>query len=252
MSRKLNQYAFNRYSQNGEDGIIEELCARLKLTPGWCVEFGAWNGKHLSNTYNLLRHHGWQGVHIEADAERYRDLLATKAELSGRLHTLCSLVEVQGRNSLDQLLATTPIPKEFELLSIDIDSVDAQIWESVQAYRPKVVVIECNMVLPPGVRQLHQPPKHMGASFTSLVELGRRKGYQLVCQTGNCMFVTNELVDRVGLAPELLQAPEKLFDWSKHRREKLLHWMRRILPEWLMNLVFKASFKWKQLRRKQG
>lgn len=252
MSRKLNDYAFNRYSQNGENGILEELCARLGITNGWCVEFGAWDGKHLSNTYNLLRHHGWRGVHIEGNAERYQALLATKAELSGRLHTLCTLVEIQGKQSLDALLATTPIPKDFDLLSIDVDSVDAEIWESVQVYRPKVVVIECNMVLPPGVRQRHQPPEHPGASFSSLVDLGRRKGYQLVANTGNCFFVTDELVARVGLESGLLQAPEKLFDWSKHRREKLLDWMRRIFPEPVMHRVFKASLRWKQLRRKAG
>ena len=251
MHKRLNDYAFNRYSQNGEDGILEELCVRLGITQGWCVEFGAWDGKHLSNTYNLLLNHGWKGVHIEANAERYKQLLATKAELSGRLHTLCAMVGFKGENALDKLLSTTPLPRDFDLLSIDIDSVDAQVWESLQEYRPKIVVIESNATLPPGVMQPHQPPDHIGTSFSSLVKLGNEKSYQLVCHTGNCIFVAKELVGKVGLDPECLNSPEKLFTWSKYRREKVLNGLRQILPEALMGYIFRASDKWKQLRSRR-
>ena len=47
-------YRENKYSQFGEDGIIQEICYRQGIKVGWFVEFGAWDGKHLSNTYNLL------------------------------------------------------------------------------------------------------------------------------------------------------------------------------------------------------
>ena len=150
MSQNLRQYSFNRYSQNGEDGIIEELCRRLEWKSGWCVEFGAWDGKHLSNTYNLLCQ-GWKAVHIEGDQGRFQDLLRTKAAFPDRLHPLCAMVEIQGPNRLDNLLAQTPVPREFELLSIDIDSYDWEVWNSLVNYTPKLVVIECNSALPPAV-----------------------------------------------------------------------------------------------------
>ncbi|CAN0123266.1 unnamed protein product [Heterosigma akashiwo] len=35
----------------------------------WCVEFGAWDGKHLSNTWSLINEHGWSSVQIEGDPE---------------------------------------------------------------------------------------------------------------------------------------------------------------------------------------
>jgi hypothetical protein len=251
MSKRLSDYAFNRYSQNGEDGILEELCARLSIARGWCVEFGAWDGRYLSNTYSLLLNHGWQGVDIEGSPERYKDLLVTKAELSGRLHTICALVEVQGENTLDKLLSATPIPQDFDLLSIDIDSVDAQIWESIREYRPKIVVIECNSTLPPGVLQRHEPPKHIGASFSSLVELGRKKSYQLVCHTGNCIFVASELMPKVQLDPVFVKSPEKLFSRSTYFRAKVLTGMQLIFPAAIMPYIYKASGKWKKMRSRR-
>lgn len=250
MHNNLLQYAVNRYSQNGEDGIISEICRRLDIKTGWFVEFGAWDGKHLSNTYNLLAHHNWQGVDIEGSAERYQDLLRTKAAFPERLHTICTLVDVAGENKLDQLLARTPIPRDFDLLSIDVDSIDWQIWNSVLEYQPKIVVIECNNLLRPGRLQLHDPPRHVGASFSSLVELGTRKGYQLVCHTGNCIFVRKELVPTLQMDPSVLQSPDRLFNYRKHRRESLIQFGRDVLPKPVMDWVFRTVFKLKQFGRK--
>jgi hypothetical protein len=36
-------------SQDGEDGIIEHVFSRIPPVSRVCVEFGAWDGKHLSN-----------------------------------------------------------------------------------------------------------------------------------------------------------------------------------------------------------
>ena len=36
----LTTFAKNIYSQNGEDGIIEELLKRLNIQKGWACEFG--------------------------------------------------------------------------------------------------------------------------------------------------------------------------------------------------------------------
>ena len=251
MSRQLKKYRYNRYSQNGEDGVIEEICRCLEITTGWFVEFGAWDGKHLSNTYNLVAHHGWQGIYIEADTTRYESLLLTKAAFPGRLHTLCAMVGWEGENRLDHLLARTPLPADFDLLSIDIDSYDYEVWNSLTDYRPKIVVIECNSVLPPSVPQLHSPPQHNGASFLSLVELGARKGYRLVCHTGNCFFVQNEWVAALQLDPLCLQRPEKLFDYAKHFRERILMQARKILPHRTMEFIYGLSNKRKQLFRRR-
>ena len=65
-----NKYAKNIYSQNGEDGIIEELLKRLDIKNGWVCEFGAWDGINLSNTFRLVEN-GFNAVFIEGDQNKY-------------------------------------------------------------------------------------------------------------------------------------------------------------------------------------
>lgn len=247
----LLEYRENRYSQFGEDGIIEEICYRLGIEEGWFVEFGAWDGKHHSNTYNLLANKGWQGVLMECDPERYKALLHTKEAFPGRVHTFCTKVGFEGESSLDNLLGKTPIPQDFELLSIDIDSCDWQVWNALENYRPRIVIIESNSVIPPGIIQLHKPPESCGASFTALVNLGRSKGYQLVCHTGNCLFVRNELVPKLNLEAKLLSSPEMLFNYPRHYKERLIEAGRRLLPGRFMHFLFGLSQRLKEATGRQ-
>ena len=72
------QYNKNIYSQNGEDGIIEELLHRLDISSGWVCEFGAWDGINLSNTFNLVKNKNFSAVYIEGDKNKYVDLLQTQ------------------------------------------------------------------------------------------------------------------------------------------------------------------------------
>jgi hypothetical protein len=70
----LSGYARDEFSQNGEDGILGRIFELLGVSQGSCVEFGAWDGIHLSNTRNLIENDGWQAVLIEADPVKFRDL----------------------------------------------------------------------------------------------------------------------------------------------------------------------------------
>ena len=47
-------------------------------------------------------------------------------------------------NSLDDLLKQTDIPNDFDILSIDIDTYDYQVWKSLKVYKSKIVIIEIN------------------------------------------------------------------------------------------------------------
>ncbi len=209
----LNKYAKNIHSQNGEDGIIAEIFYRLKLSDKsdlWCVEFGAWDGIYLSNTF-LLVEMGWNSVYIEGDPFRYKDLLKTVQKFP-KITPIKSFVarDSGDHNSLDNLLRKTSIPKEFELLSIDIDSYDCDVWESLTNYEPKVVIIEINSSIPPGILWRHSN-KTQGSTFSSTLKVGVKKGYTLVCHTGNLIFVRNDLVDLLKLPKKFVDYPELLF-----------------------------------------
>ena len=54
---KLNSYELKVFSQNGEDGIIEEILSRIGVTIGYFVEFGAGNGLQNNTAYLLTK--GW-------------------------------------------------------------------------------------------------------------------------------------------------------------------------------------------------
>jgi len=206
-------YRNNIYSQNGEDGVLVEVLHRLKLVTGQFVEFGAWDGKYLSNTYALLCT-GWTGVYIEADQERYKDLVITKQNFSSQLEIFNCFVGFKGENTLDKILAKSKIAKEFEVLSIDIDSYDWQVWEALTNYRPIVVIIEIESSIPPGILQVHQPPHAVGSSFSSTLKLAENKQYSLICHTGNMIFVRNDFLTQMGLSELEIQFPEIMFDYT--------------------------------------
>jgi hypothetical protein len=76
-NRWLNQFESNVTSQYGEDGIITKIFEVIPEKNKWCVEFGAWDGKLYSNTYNLINQQGYSAVLIEANPKRYQDLIKT-------------------------------------------------------------------------------------------------------------------------------------------------------------------------------
>ena len=220
--RKINSdlelYSYNNYSQNGEDGIIEELNSRLgikkKTAEKWCVEFGAWDGKHLSNTFNLVKK-DWRGIYIEGDPYKYKDLKRTQIE-NPNIIAINAFVskEVSSKYSLDNILNSTDIPKDFEILSIDIDSFDLEIWESLIGYEPKIVIIEINSSYPPGINKWHSDNfnNSNGNSFSATLQVAENKGYKLVLHTGNMIFVREDLIELTRINKKYIKYPELLFN----------------------------------------
>ena len=74
----LIQYEKNYTSQFGEDGILERALELLPALDRWCVEFGAWDGKYLSNTYSLIEKHEYSAIMIEADPKNPRRVLTVR------------------------------------------------------------------------------------------------------------------------------------------------------------------------------
>ncbi|MBQ1915485.1 MAG: hypothetical protein II178_09745, partial [Selenomonadaceae bacterium] len=62
--RYLEGYGFKVYSQNEEDGILQEIFRRIGTTNRQFVEFGVEDGLESNSHYLLLQ--GWKGLWIEA------------------------------------------------------------------------------------------------------------------------------------------------------------------------------------------
>lgn len=191
-SQPALQYRRNVFSQNGEDGIFEELLRRIESPSGWVCEFGAWDGIQCSNTFRLVKEKRYNAVFIEGREDYYQLLLDT-CKAYPAITPIHTMVGYEGENTLDTILATTSIPIDFDILSIDIDSYDYQVWRSVEVYTPKFVIIEINSsVSPLDDTHIHGPGKE-GTGFYPMLELGIVKGYTLICHTGNLIFVRNDL-----------------------------------------------------------
>ena len=208
--QSLNDYAaVLDTSQNGEDGIIQEILRRLaEHVPldGWCSEFGAWDGVYLSNTCHLIRNKNYRAVLIEGDPRRVARL--RKNFPQSRVIKIQRLVSFEGADALDGIFAECEIPKNFDFLSIDVDGVDYFIFESLKIYRPKLVCVEFNFSIPNAVDWVQ--PRDMkvqqGASARALVRLAAEKGYSLVASTKcNLFFVDDALIRYVIDAPARLE-----------------------------------------------
>jgi len=197
LSTPFNECARNAHSQHGEDGIIERI---LHLLPcdKWCVEVGAWDGIYASNTYNIIKHHGYKAVLIEPDKKKFKVLKRNLLRYNAMF--VNEYVNFNGKNTLDKLLAGTSIPLNFDFLSIDIDGCDYYIFESLVTYRPKLICIEYNPTIPNDVVFVQSKNLRVkqGASAKAIVDLARLKGYELLAITRCNLF----LLDR-SLLPEI-------------------------------------------------
>lgn len=151
-----------KYSQFGEQGIIDECLRRIKPDIKKAFEFGAPTFEFCSNTAHLYDL-GWSVQMF--DINHPTDARIEQAEITPENvnHYINGPVSV---------------------LSIDTDGQCYPIWKAYTG-RPDIVIIEVNSSIPPTVDEI---PGDRGASYKSMVELGLRKGYFVVTHTGNIIF----------------------------------------------------------------
>ena len=157
----IKDFARNIYSQNGEDGILEEVFRRLGIEKGKACEFGSADGYWMSNTRALMDK-GWECVMLESSRGQH--------------------VTPTNVNEL--------VPQDLDLLSIDIDGNDYACWEAYNG-NARVVVIEINSSKDPATDDF---APDSGANYSIMKKLGEQKGYFLLCHTGNLVFVQKAYV----------------------------------------------------------
>jgi hypothetical protein len=196
----LNRYAFSKYSQFGEEGIIAEILKRLHIENGFFVEFGASDGIYLSNT-RFLWERGWSGVMIEADKQRFQQMLQNYRDVKNIifLNEFVTWHDDDPRgHTLDALKDTYFPSQEIDFLSIDIDGGDYYVLKGLKT-RPKVICIENNLYWHPLLTK--EIPEHIALQnlqqpLDCLVKLARQKGYEPVCLTINLFLVRKDLYEK--------------------------------------------------------
>jgi hypothetical protein len=196
----LRGFEWQVYSQNGEDGILQEIFRRVGMGPRSFVEFSCEAG-YGYNCLRLALEEGWHGLFVHPEPNRLERLTSLCANAPG-VHCLQGQVTA---GNVEALLGEHGVPREFDLLSIVIAGNDYWVWAAVRDWSPRVVVIEYNAMHPPTRRWvMKEDPSfkwngtsYFGASLASLAALGAKKGYTLVGtnSTGvNAFFVRDDLV----------------------------------------------------------
>ena len=186
--KNINIFEQKIYSQNGEDGILKIIFNKIGVTNKFCVEFGVGDGT-VCNTRYLIEKQGWDFLHMD----------------QGKNLPPSIKKESVTAENVNSLFKKYKVPKEFDLLSIDIDSNDYWVWKAIGEYSPRVVVIEYNASIPPAESKAikYDPMAHwdgtnyFGASLLALANLGQTKGYTLIgCDSRgiDAFFIKNGLI----------------------------------------------------------
>ena len=153
------------YSQNGEAKYIAHAFNSLGIAKGHAVDLGAGDGRHLSNTRNLIEN-GWTADLYDGDPRGAEDVQKVWIDTD----TVLSLV-----------------PDRFQFLNLDLDGNDYWILKTIleAGRRPDLIVCEINpihrvndaMVMPYNPAHQWDGTVYYGMSITAADELTRRHGY---------------------------------------------------------------------------
>ena len=129
---QLQHLEYKVYSQNGEDGVTLSLLKILGLLNRYSLEFGVEDGTECNT--RILRDYNfttlsWDGFEVDESIGLYKEFIS--------YDTIINTFEKYN------------VPKEFDLLSIDLDSIDFWILLRILSagYRPRIMVVEINPTL---------------------------------------------------------------------------------------------------------
>jgi hypothetical protein len=203
-TNNLKRFEKKIYSQFGEDGITGEIINRLGVTNNFFIEFGI-DRAIESNCKHLLLDCNWRGVMIEGVREW--------AEYAAGQFKDYPVDVVNSWITLENILssfAEHEVPKEPDLLSVDLDSNDYWILKQILTiYRPRIIIHEYNgYYIPPKLWVMAYDPtrrwdgsSHFGASLQSYCNLLDARGYALLgCESHgfDAFHIKKELIEPSG------------------------------------------------------
>lgn len=190
----MKEFESQIYSQNGEDGIINHIFEKIGTTNKIAVEFGVSVGAVSGQTNTrLLAEKGWATFWFDCQPSLVVPANCTFTQARLTSNNICSIFESVG------------IPKDIDLLSVDVDGNDYHLREALKEYSPRVCVMEYNgaydgttkYIMPEDDSYVWKNKEIIfGASLSSLTDQANRLGYDLVhCEKRgvNAFFVRKDI-----------------------------------------------------------
>lgn len=150
------------YSQAGQDRWVIAMRAP-KVTPGFFVDLGAYDGVQTSNT-KALAERGWRGICVEANEEYWNKLVEARSKDSHCLHAAVSgdqggVVHWSGqtetsdatapetpRYSLSYILDLCAAPPVIDYMSMDIEGMELEVLAAYDFSRQiNLMTVEHNL-----------------------------------------------------------------------------------------------------------
>ncbi|TDU71395.1 hypothetical protein EI77_02519 [Prosthecobacter fusiformis] len=240
-------WEFGAFSQHGEDGILDYLICGLVRSNRFFVEIAAADG--LENCTAWLALAGkWSGVMVEGDEHLAALSRRTYQNRVWNVNVVNDFVTVE---NISEILGRSPY-KDFDVLSLDIDSVDFHILKATLnlGYKPKIIAVEYNSVFGPEVAVTvpykdvfnrwteHETGIYYGASLGAWKLLLGRHGYRFITvdSSGTNAFFVDESCFKPGYL-EAVQGTEFLNNATDINptvaiRDGDGHIVRMLEPEW--------------------
>jgi len=184
------------YSQSGEDGIIQHIFQHIGADNKVAVEIGiSANSDGLpgyENNTRYLAEMGWKTYWFDCNNSAY---IPDNCTFTRKMLTA---------DNVKETFEMLNIPKNLDLLSIDIDGNDYHIREALAEYRPRVCIMEYNgcfdgkedYIMPRNDNYWWQGQRDFGASLQSYTYQANRLGYDLVyCNSNgvNAFFIKKDI-----------------------------------------------------------
>jgi hypothetical protein len=229
--------------KSGFSNFDEEQILRRhvrELLPDACgartaVDLGAGDGVKGSNTFALFSN-GWKGLGVECNPRKAGRLAKTYKPFK---HVAAVRARVEPQTVV-RLLEEHHVAREFDVLSLDIDSYDYLVLDELLAhFRPRIVVTEINEKIPPPVKfhVKYDPDFRLehhfyGYSIQSLAELCARHGYAIMeLEYNNAFLAPRELYGEQRQSTEeiyregYLERPDRAKKFSSNRDVDILNSM---------------------------
>lgn len=202
-----SKYELEQHSYLGEEYIIDKYLNQLDEVNEYCVDIAASDGLTMSNTYFLWKR-GWSGLAVEYNSQLFSKLSCEYAKFE---NVNLSKTMVTPDNVLF-LLKTHQVPKQFGLLSLDIDGYDYFVLEQILSeFRPALICTEINEKIRPPLKftvkwdanYTWANDHFCGQSISQLYLLCQKYQYFLVeLYYNNAFLIPREISPYPGLDPE--------------------------------------------------
>lgn len=201
---------WKKFSQCGEEAYIATIMDAIKTQSKFIVELGAGDGIYLSNGKYFEENLGFSRLMIDGNGRGNKEV---------KEHWILT-------ENICHLLKEYNCPKEFALLSIDLDGNDYYILDEIleSGCKPDLIVAEMNGKFPIDVcvsiaynaNHAWGEDDYYGMSFGAIIKLCDAHGYTVIFQNDslNAYAVRKELLPD-GFKPTISFNPEAYHPLSK-------------------------------------